>query len=368
MNSDSEYQTRIDHLQRQLAAQNVDAIAIAPTPNMRYLLGFAPIYDERFCALLVTQNDSRLVVPQVNADQADAHTGKPCIRWTDDEGPGPALRQALADLDLRTGMTLAADGLMQARHLLLLQAQAQPGRVENGELMMEPLRMCKSPAEIAALTKAAAQADRAILAGAEACKPGVAEWEIADVIAASLRAQGAQEVNFTIVASGPNGAFPHHHSGERRLQPGDTVIIDIGATLNGYQSDITRVVQLGAPSSQVAAVYAAVLEGNRAGREAVHPGIRAGAVDRAVRAPIERAGFGDLFFHRTGHGLGMEGHEPPWISRDSETVLQPGMVFSIEPGCYLPGEFGVRIEDIVVVTEDGMRCLTGLGRELIVRP
>jgi Xaa-Pro aminopeptidase len=150
------------------------------------------------------------------------------------------------------------------------------------------------------------------------------------------------------------------------LQTGDTIILDIGATFDGYKSDITRVVQLGESSAAVDEIYAAVLAGNRAGRAAVRPGISAREVDQATREPIDRAGYGDLFFHRTGHGLGIEEHEPPWISATSDTILQPGMVFSIEPGCYLPGRFGVRIEDIVVVTEDGCHCLTGFDHDLIV--
>ncbi len=358
---------RMQRLQAMLAEQRIDALAVAPTPNMRYLLGFAPKYDERFCALLVTPDDCRLIVPQVNADQADAHTSFQSLRWTDDAGPTPVLQQALDDLRIREGTVLAADGIMQARHLLLLQEVAKPARVVNGEAIMTPLRIVKSSFEIAQLAKAASQADQALQAGIERCEPGVTEQEIADVIASAFQTNGAEQVDFTIVASGPNSAFPHHHSGQRRLQIGDTIIIDIGATLNGYKSDITRVVQLGEPSTEVAAIYAAVLEGNRAGRKAVRPGIMAREVDQATRAPIDEAGYGPLFFHRTGHGLGMEEHEPPWISATSPTTLQPGMVFSIEPGCYLPGKFGARIEDIVVVTEEGARCLTGFDRKLIVR-
>ncbi len=358
---------RMQRLQAMLAGQRIDALAVAPTPNMRYLLGFAPKYDERFCALLITPDDCRLIVPQVNADQADAHTSFQSLRWTDEAGPESALHQAFEDLRIREGAVLAADGIMQVRHLLLLQELAKPVRIVNGEAIMTPLRIVKSAFEIAQLARAAAQADRALQAGVERCEPGVTEQEVADAVASAFRSDGAEQVDFTIIASGPNSAFPHHHSGERRLQTGDTIIIDIGATLNGYKSDITRVVQLGEPSPEVAAIYAAVLEGNQAGREAVRPGLPAWEADQATRTPIDRAGYGALFFHRTGHGLGIEEHEPPWISAVSASTLQPGMVFSIEPGCYLPGKFGVRIEDIVVVTEDGARCLTGFDRKLIVR-
>ena len=171
----------------------------------------------------------------------------------------------------------------------------------------------------------------------------------------------------TLVASGPNSGFPHHEAGERRLAMGDTVVLDVVATLDGYNSDITRMVHLGEPSAEVRRVYETVLEANRRGREAARAGARACDVDRAARSVIHEAGYGPYFVHRTGHGLGMDVHERPWISATNTAVLEPGMVFSVEPGIYLPGRFGVRIEDIVVVTEDACRCLTGLGRDLVVK-
>ena len=188
-----------------------------------------------------------------------------------------------------------------------------------------------------------------------------------NVIANHFRDIGAEEVDFAIVASGPNSAFPHHEPGQRRLQEGDTIIIDIGCTLSGYKSDITRVVHLGEPSEEVKRVYDAVREANLRGREASLAGARAQDVDHAARKAIEEAGYGQYFFHRTGHGLGLEVHEPPWITSESDTILEPGMVFSVEPGIYLQGQFGIRIEDIVAVTSGECRRLTGLDHELIIR-
>ena len=174
-------------------------------------------------------------------------------------------------------------------------------------------------------------------------------------------------VDAIIVGSGPNGAFPHHEFSDRRLKAGDMVIIDIGATLDDYHSDVTRVVHLGEPSAEERAVFEAVLEANRRGREAAVAGARARDVDRAARTVIEEAGYGPHFLHRTGHGMGLEVHEPPWITSESDTLLEPGMVFSVEPGIYLQGKFGVRIEDIVAVTEGECRCLTGLDRAMIIK-
>ncbi len=174
-------------------------------------------------------------------------------------------------------------------------------------------------------------------------------------------------MDFTLVAAGPNGAYPHHHSGPQPLQNGDAIILDIGATLDGYQSDITRMVYLGKPTPEFRRAYDAVLEANQNATRAVRPGVTAGAIDRAARGTLEQAGLGNYFTHRTGHGLGLEGHELPWIMAGSDEVLQEGMVFSIEPGVYLVNQFGVRIEDIVVVTQSGVRTLTGFDHSLVVK-
>jgi Xaa-Pro aminopeptidase len=375
---------RMNRLQAQMAEAGVELVAIAPTPNMRYLLGFAPLADERLCLLLVTPQGTRLVAPKLTADQIQARTGMEAIRWSDDTGPRQALTEAVSALGMGSGVVLAADAAMRADALLLLQETIDPQRCLTSEEMMSALRMRKSEEEIEALARAAAQADRALMVGADACQPGVMEREVAEKIANYFRQDGAEAVDVTLVASGPNSAFPHHEAGDRRLQVGDTIIIDIVATLDGYKSDVTRVVHLGEPSPQVRAVHEIVLEANRRGREAAVAGATARDVDRAARAVIEQAGYGPYFIHRTGHGLGMEVHEAPWISAGSTTMLEPGMVFSVEPGIYLEGQFGIRIEDIVVVTDPSTapfdsaqdelrtggecRCLTGLDRALIVKP
>jgi len=368
MTDSGESAGRLSRLQAQMAEAGVDLVAIAPTPNMRYLLGFAPLADERPCVLLIACQGTRLVVPELNADQVEARTGMEAIRWSDDTGPRQALTEAVSALGAGSGVVLAADAAMRADALLLLQETISPERCVTGEEMMSALRLLKSEGEIEALARAAAQADRALMVGADACQPGVMEREVAEKIANYFRQDGAEAVDVTLVASGPNSAFPHHEAGDRRLQVGDTIIIDIVATLNGYKSDVTRVVHLGEPPPKVRAVHEVVLEANRRGREAAVAGAYARDVDRAARTVIEQAGYGPYFIHRTGHGLGMEVHEAPWISASSTTMLEPGMVFSVEPGIYLEGRFGVRIEDIVVVTEGECRCLTGLDRALIAKP
>lgn len=361
------YNDRIDALQASMAATGTDLVAIAPTANMRYLAGFAPKYDERFCALLIGQKDYRAIIPELNADQVEAHTGLTAMRWSDAEGPRAALQRALKELNVKPGAVLAADDTMRADSLLLLQEMISPMRSQAAGLLMTALRMHKTDIEVEFLQRSAALADEALLAGADACKPGATESEVADAISAHLRSGGAESIDFIIVASGPNGAFPHHETGSRVLQDGDTIVIDIGASLENYKSDITRMVHLGQSSEEVTALYEAVLEANKRGRQAATAGNKASDVDRAARETLEKAGFGHFFVHRTGHGLGLETHEPPWITATSQTVLEPGMVFSVEPGIYIPGKLGIRIEDIVVVTEGECLNLTGLGHELIVR-
>ncbi len=357
---------RLTRLQAHMAKSGIGLTAIGPTANMRYLLGFVPVADERPCTLLVTPDATRLVVPQLNADQVEANTNMVAMRWTDAEGPRRALTQALSELKVRPGDVLVADDTMRADALLLLQELVSPAKSLPSFELMSGLRIRKSEAEIEALARAAAMADRALMAGAEACHPGVMEREVAEKIAGSFRSQGADAVSFTAVASGPNGAFPHHQFGDRRLEQDDMVILDIGATLDGYHSDVTRVVHLSKPTAEERAIYEVVLEANRRGHQAVMAGARARDVDRAARQVIEQAGYGPQFLHRTGHGLGLEVHEPPWITGESETELEPGMVFSVEPGIYLQGKFGVRLEDIVVVTDGVSRNLTGLDHAIII--
>lgn len=356
---------RLERLQARMQELGVDLVALGPTANMQYLLGFAPQADERLCLLLVGTDAVRMVVPSLNAEQTAAHTDVELNIWEDADGPQGALRDALGAMP--APRRLAVDGAMRADFLLHLQSQVSPQEMVEAGLLLAPLRERKSPGEIEALAKAAAQADQAMQAAVDACRPGATEAEIAWAAEVAFRQAGAEEVCFTLVASGPNGAFPHHHTGQRVLQTGDAIVIDIGASLNGYKSDITRMVHLGQPSAEFMKVYQAVYEANKRGRRAVRPGVAAQEVDAAARGTLEAHGYGEYFVHRTGHGLGLEVHEPPWIMAGNDAPLAEGMVFSVEPGVYIPGRFGVRIEDIVVVTEAGARTLTGFSHDLVVK-
>ncbi len=361
----TELENRLRLLRDFMVEKGVDLAAFGPAANMRYLAGYASHADERLCLLLVSPRETRVVVPALNAEEWIAYTQLPLYTWADADGPATALEEALTglgDID-----KLVVDDVMRADFLLPLMAATRPRETLPLAALNIPLRLRKSTAEIEALAKAAAQADRAMQAGMDACRPGASEQQVAWAVEEAFRLDGAEEVCFTLVASGPNGAFPHHHSGERVLQTGDAIILDIGASLDGYKSDITRMVFLGEPDREFLNAYAAVLKANEAGRAAVKPGATAESVDRAARGTLEAAGYGEYFVHRTGHGLGLDIHEPPWVMDGNDAVLEEGMVFSIEPGVYLPGKFGVRIEDIVVVTPTGVRNLTGFDHDLVVK-
>jgi Xaa-Pro aminopeptidase len=358
-------QERLHALQKRMQEQQVDMVAIGPTANMRYLLGFLPHPDERLCLLLVEQDKTQMVVPALNAEDIAAQTEQELLSWTDAEGPTQALRKILPKSG--TPHLLAVDGAMRADFLIHLQNLVEPEKVMPLEGLIAPLRLRKSPDEIQALARAAEQADRAMQAGVDACQAGVTEAEIAWVVETAFRQDGAELVDFTLIAAGPNGAYPHHHAGARPIQPGDAIILDIGATLNGYKSDITRMVYFGDPSAEFLRAFDSVREANQRARAAVQVGKTAGEIDAVARGSLEQAGYGPYFTHRTGHGLGLEVHEPPWIMADDRTKLEEGMVFSIEPGAYLTGKFGVRVEDIVTVTKSGAHTLTGFDHALIIK-
>jgi len=355
----------IARIQAGMRVAGVDLAAFGPGTNMFYCLGFAPHADERLCLLLVGQAAVCVVAPGLNLDEMAAHARMQYFAWDDAQGPQEALGQALAILGPVD--VLAVDSALPSASLLQLQAQAKPRAIQTADNLLYPLRICKSAAEIEALALAAAQADRAMQAAIRACRPGVSEAEVAWETEAAFRKDGAEMVCFTLIASGPNAAFPHHHSGERQLQAGEAVLIDIGASLHGYKSDITRMVHLGQPDEEFLRAYQAVYAANQQASAAVRPGVTAAEIDRAARQSLESAGYGPYFTHRTGHGLGLDGHEPPWIMAGESSRLQEGMVFSIEPGVYLPGHFGIRVEDIIVVTGSGARCLTSSDHALVIK-
>jgi D-alanyl-D-alanine dipeptidase len=290
------------------------------------------------------------VVPKLEAPRARAAAPGVDIReWSETEDPIPLVASLVP-----TGGGLALDDRMWAAFVLRLQA-ALPGRgFEPASALTVPLRSRKDEAEIAALRAVSEAADRTFMHLKERPFARRREREIASDIAELLRKEEHAEVSFTIVASGPNGASPHHDSGDRVIAAGDAIVLDFGGVREWYCSDITRTVHVGpAVDAEVRRVHDVVLRAQEAGYRAAREGTSASAVDAAARAVIDEAGYGAYFIHRLGHGIGLDGHEHPYLVSGNNERLEPGMAFSIEPGVYLPGRFGVRIEDIAYISPSG---------------
>jgi D-alanyl-D-alanine dipeptidase len=329
-----------------------------------WLTGYHPTAMTERLTLLVLAPDQEptLVVPALERPDAEAAAGAAAVTmvdWSDGSDPHPLV----ADLLPPEGRFGISDSTW-ALHLLGLQRALPDNRYEALTICLPMLRAVKDAAELDRLAAAGAAADAAY---GEILRVGFAgrrETEVAADLAGLLRRFGHEEVDFTVVGSGPNGANPHHEAGDRVIEPGDTIVLDFGGLMDGYGSDTTRTVNVGEPSAQVREVHDIVRRAQQAAFEAVRPGVPCEEIDRVARHVITEAGYGEQFIHRTGHGIGVTTHEPPYMVEGEDQPLVPGMCFSIEPGIYLAGRFGVRIEDIVTVTEDGARRLNNTSHEL----
>jgi Xaa-Pro aminopeptidase len=366
--------SRLARAQHATQVAGLDALLVTPSADLHYLLGVAGESHERLtCLVLPADGDPALVVPALERPGLDAtpvpELGLEIAEWADDDDP----YALVADLLLRSRArpTRAAVGdAMPAAHMLRLRAALPACEQELASTVLRQLRMRKDAAEIAALTAAGQAIDRVHARMGEWLRVGRTEAQVGADVAAAIVAEGHTAAAFVIVGSGPHGASPHHDVSDRVMQAGDVVVVDIGGpTPEGYFSDCTRTYSLGDPAdADVAAGYAVLQAAQDAAVAAVQPGITAEQVDAAARIPITDAGFGDRFIHRTGHGIGLEMHEEPYIVAGNDLVLEPGMAFSIEPGIYLPGRWGARIEDIVVVDEHGATRLNHRPRELVALP
>ena len=356
---------RLTKLRKKMAETGVDLVALGPGAHMQWLLGFHPHADERPCMLLVGREREAFLMPALNAEGTRENTEVAFHTWSDDEGPADALAASLADVGADSARAMALDETMRADFaLLMVDALPSAARTFTTETI-GALRMRKDAGECRLIKENAQINDRAMQAAFAAVRPGVTELEIAEAVRGHYPTEGAKAV-FTIVGSGPNGAFPHHATGSRKLKDGDAIVIDIGGTKNGFFSDMTRMAAVGQPPEGYEEVHSIVDAAVEAALRAARPGVPAKAVDAAARGVITDAGYGEYFVHRTGHGLGIEVHEPPYLTSVSETVLETGMVFSIEPGIYIPGRFGIRLEEIVVLREDGPEIFSDLPRDLHV--
>jgi Xaa-Pro dipeptidase len=361
---------RFQNLLELMRQQNLDAVAINPGPTFTYLTGMRMHLMERPTVLLITGAGlAGLVLPQLElpklagaAIAMDAHpyADNPAT-WQD------AFTAAFKRLGIHRGRVGVEAQRMRFLELGFLQSAASGCEFVDGSAVLEALRLRKEPRELELMQEAAYIAQKALLATLKTVRPGQTEKQIAaELVIALYRAGSDVELPFQpIVSSGENSANPHAVPGERQLREGDLLLFDWGASVDGYCSDITRTFSVGELQPELAHIGAVVRDANAAARAAARSGIPASAVDQAARGLIADAGYGEYFTHRTGHGLGMEAHEAPYIREDNGMTLEPGMVFTIEPGIYLPGRGGVRIEDDVVVGQKEAPSLTDLPREVI---
>jgi Xaa-Pro aminopeptidase len=359
---------RLDRARAAAAAADTDALLIAPGSDLRYLIGQAGGSFERLTTLVVPADGTpALVVPKLEAPgYADVPTedlGVELLTWVDGDDP----YKLVADRLGKAGRVAVSD-FTPALHVLALRAALGEAEQTLAGPVVRELRMRKDAAEIASLRDAGAAIDRVHARVHEWLRPGRTEAEVGADIAAAIVEEGHVQADFVIVGSGPNGASPHHDVSDRVIGKGDVVVVDIGGPLPaGYNSDSTRTYAVGAPrDADVAETYAVLQRAQAASVAAVKPGVTAEQVDAAARDVITEAGFGEYFIHRTGHGIGLDVHEEPYIIAGNTLPLEPGMAFSVEPGIYQPGRWGARIEDIVIVTADGVESVNNQPHELVV--
>ncbi|MFL6130009.1 MAG: M24 family metallopeptidase [Mycobacteriales bacterium] len=360
---------RLDRARKATGAAGLDALLVTPGPDLRYLTGYAAVGLERLtCLVLPADGDPALVVPRLERPAALASPvgglDLEVLDWAETDDPFELAARRLPAGAAR----VAVDDQMHAAKVFAFRRALPAAEQSLAGAVIAPLRMRKAPDEVAALRRAGEAIDRVHARVGEWLRPGRTEREVGRDIARAILAEGHAGDEWVVVGSGPNGASPHHEVSDRVIDVGDPVVVDIGGTTaEGYCSDSTRTYLAGGePEPELAAYHEVVVAAQEAAVRAARPGVTAEAVDRAAREVITEAGYGDAFVHRTGHGIGLETHEDPYLVAGNTLPLEPGMAFSVEPGVYLAGRHGVRIEDIVVVTAGGADRLNHRPRTLTV--
>jgi len=355
-------------------ARSLGALLITPGPDLRYLIGYDAMPLERLTCLVVPAAgaglDPFMVVPRLELAAAQASPAGALdleiVPWEENEDPYQLITGRLRAIGLADeAAALGVSDRMWAATLLRFAGTLPGSRQVLASAALRGMRMRKNAAEVAALREAGAAIDRVHARVPGWLRPGRTEREVGADIAEAIVAEGHARTDFVIVGSGPNAASPHHELSDRVLGPGEAVVVDIGGTMpSGYCSDCTRTYAIGQPPAEFTRYYTVLKDAQEAACAAVKPGVTAEEVDAAAREPIAAAGFGEWFFHRTGHGIGLETHEDPYIVAGNTEPLEPGMAFSVEPGIY-PGPHGARIEDIVICTDDGAERVNNVTRELV---
>ena len=349
------------------AERAVDALLITPSPDYAYLLGYrAPALERLTCLIVPADGEPVLVLPRLEEPLARHELGEladeiTIVPWDETDDPIRLVQTIVAG-----SRRVAVQDQMWARVALRLRAALDPTELVEAGPTMSSLRRVKSPDEVARLRGAAAAADGVMGAVIGERLSGRTEAEVSRHIRELLLEAGHDAADFAIVASGPNSASPHHEAGDRVIEVGDALVLDLGGTRAGYCSDTSRTAFVGDPAPEFAALHAVLREAQAAACEAVQPGVPCSEIDAVARRLIADAGYGDAFIHRTGHGIGMETHEEPYIVASNPDALQEGHAFSIEPGIYLRDRWGARIEDIVICTDSGGERLNTTSTELYI--
>lgn len=363
----SDLSSRLARAQAATRSAEMDALLISPGPDLRYLTGYDAIALERLtCLVLPAVGDPRVVVPRLESPAAAASPlgalGLEILTWDETDDP-----YAIVGGLLPTRGQVGLDNLMWAEKVLRLRDAMPQVTQRLAGTVLRNLRMRKSADEVASLRAAGSAIDRVHEQVPGWLRAGRTERQVGNDIAEAILAEGHVRVDFVIVGSGPNGASPHHELSDRVIEQGDPVVVDIGGTMpDGYCSDETRTYSVGRPPDGFTDYYTVLQAAQAAACEAVRPGTSAESIDAVARRIITDAGYGENFMHRTGHGIGLQTHEDPYIVSGNADPLEPGMAFSIEPGIYFEGRHGARIEDIVVCTESGVEPLNLRPRDLVV--
>ncbi len=367
--TDSHLQTRLERFRAALREIGLEAAAVLPGPNMRYLLGINYHTSERaIAAFFRAEGDPVLALPTMEYPRVRDAMPYPleCFTWEDTEGPAGAFANAVKAAGIEGALGVETLN-MRFHEMELIRAGAPGVKFTSADAAFEGVRAHKDAAELAHFREAIRISEEALERALATVKPGMTERQIGGMLQAEIL-RGGGEMSFLLVQGGEGTSRPHGSMSGRPVGPGDPLLIDFGAMVEGYSADITRTFIMGGaePDPRFREIYALVKAANEAGRAACAPGVEPQTIDRAARCVIEEGGYGEYFIHRTGHGLGLEIHEPPYIIEGGTQPLEPGNVFTVEPGIYVPGSGGVRIEDNVAITRDGAEILTNFPRELRV--
>lgn len=365
---EARHQERLRRLQQALREADLDFVFLTVSPDLFYLTGYATFVSERLTLLIIPpEGRPTLVCPDFETGMvAHLADGVDIVGWAESQDPVALVCQVLAAPDYPAPRRIAFSDHAWSVFLLRFQAALPQAQFVPASRLLAPMRRVKDQDELQILKKAQEMAVAGFHQLLQQPFAGRTEKEVAASLRRLFEAAGFDQVDMILVGSGPNGANPHLAPTDRVIQRGDAVVIDFGAIHNGYYCDCTRTVHVGPPSDEFREVFETVRRANHAALAALRPGVSCESIDRAARQVIEEAGYGPFFTHRLGHGIGLEVHEEPYLVEGNPLLLEPGMTCTNEPGIYLPGRFGCRLEDVVVVTESGGAALTDYTHELIV--